>query len=94
MLKGLQAKLALVGAAILAALAAWGRMRWLKEKASRAEVASKRMEATLLAERVKKEVIKEEKKKEYSRRAVLLKELKKDDKDFKGLDNLSDSNKR
>lgn len=94
MLKGLQAKLYLLGAAVMAVLATWARMKFLKAKADKATIKANLLEATILSERVKKRIIKEQKKKEFTRRDELLKELKKSDEDFKGIDNLTNSNKR
>ena len=93
MFKGLQAKLYYIGAAVMAALATWARMEYLKKKADKAIIKANLLEATILAEYVKKRVIKEQKKKEFTRRDELFKELKKNDEDFKGIDNLTHSNK-
>ena len=93
MFKGIQSKLYMVGAALMAFLAVWARMKFLKSKVNKLEIKSHMLEATVLAERTKKRIIKERKKREFTRRDELYKELKKNDEDFKGIDNLSNSNK-
>jgi hypothetical protein len=68
------------------------RILTLKKARDRAEDKVDILKTTIHAERVKKEIIKEEEKKRVSRRADLLNELEKDGEDFKGLDNLNNPN--
>jgi uncharacterized membrane protein YebE (DUF533 family) len=91
MLSQLKAWIYAAGAALIGGLAAWGL--WNKKKAEKFEAKASTLEATVHAERVTKKVIKEKKKEQSSRRERIKEEVeKKDDKDFKGIDNLTDSN--
>lgn len=81
-----------IGALVLSVLAVIGRMQFLKNSRDRAELKADTLRATVHAERVKKEVIKEEEKRLSSRRASLIKELKEEGENFEGVDNLTDSN--
>jgi len=98
MLSGLLTKISrqmyLIGAVLLAVLAAIGRMQFLKNARDKAEVRADTLSATIHAERVKKKIIKEEENKLSSRRAELIKEIerKKKGETFEGVDNLTDPN--
>jgi hypothetical protein len=79
-----------IGAALLAALAFFAKTFKTQRDNAREKVDI--LKTSAHAERVKKEVIKEEEKKIVSRRADLIKELEKEGEDFKGLDNLNNPN--
>ena len=81
-----------IGAALAGLAYAVLRILALKRAKNKAEDQVDILKTTIHAERVKKEIIKEEEKKRVSRRADLLKELEKEGEDFKGLDNLNNPN--
>lgn len=82
--------LAAAGAVLLALLTF--RMKMLKSSLEQAREDNLILNASANAHRKKEEVIKEEEKKQVSRRADLVKELEKEGEDFKGLDNLNNPN--
>jgi hypothetical protein len=91
-LLGLRAKLAALGAALLAVLFFFLRMQSLKNQRDRAREERDVLKARSHVSRVQKKIKREEKAKLSSRRAEIIKELDKSVEDFKGLDNLTDSN--
>ena len=64
----------------------------MKEQRDAAREKVDTLKGTIKAEKKTKEVVKKEEKTLIRRRAEIKKEVEKDDKDFKGLDNLSDPN--
>lgn len=88
----LQTKLYTAGAFALAVLAFFVRLRFVTAQRDRAQIEADTLKAALHVQVVRKKIIKDISKEEYDRRVILLKELKKDDKDFKGIDNLTNSN--
>lgn len=92
MLLGLKAKLASVGLFLVSLSALILRLKYLKNKSDRLERVADTLKARHNAEQVRKKVIKKEKERLVSRRAEIVKEIEKDDKDFKGVDNLSNPN--
>lgn len=92
MLLGLKAKLAAVGLFLVSLSALILRLTYLKNKADRLERVTDTLKARHNAEQVRKKVIKKEKERLVSRRAEIVKEIEKDDKEFKGIDNLSNPN--
>jgi hypothetical protein len=89
----LKTKLALVGAALLAALAFFVRLQSLKNKSERLEILSDTLKARIHQEKIIKKKEKEITTEFRTRETDLTKELEKtDDKDFKGLDNLNRPN--
>ncbi len=98
---GIQAKLVGAGFVLLTIIGFLTRLKFVTAARDRAEVKADTLKATVHAERVKNQIIKEEREKQVSRRADLvnqIKEKKKEehgdaDADFKGIDNLTDSDK-
>jgi C4-dicarboxylate-specific signal transduction histidine kinase len=91
-LLGLRAKLAALGAALLAVLFFFLRMQSLKNQRDRAREERDVLKARSHVARVQKKIKREEEKRLVSRKADLVKELEKEGDDFKGVDNLTDSN--
>lgn len=91
-LLGLKAKLAAAGAAVLAFLALWVRMKSLENQRDRAEQVSETLKARHHVQKSQEKIKREEEEKRVSLRADIIEEISKDEKDFKGLDNLTDSN--
>ena len=80
-----------IGAAVLAALGLTSV--YFKKKADKVSVERDTLRATVAAEKVRKMIEKTEKKALGESERKIKKEIeKKDDKDFKGIDNLTDSN--
>ncbi len=81
MLSGLLLKtkknLVAIGAFLLAVLAFFARLQFLKNAREKAERKADTLRATVHAERVKRDIIKEEEGKLLSRRSELIKEIKK-----------------
>jgi hypothetical protein len=88
----LSKNLYVIGTAVLGVLAVVLRMQSLKKGRDRARDRAEILEATIHAERVKKQIIKEKEEEARSRRADLIKELNKEGEEFEGVDNLTDSN--
>jgi len=78
-----------IGGAILTVLAFFARLQYLKGARDRALVKADTMKATVHAERVKREAIKEQEKIYRRRRVEIKEELKKKGEDFEGVDNLT-----
>ena len=81
-----------IGGAILTVLAFFARLQYLKGARDRALVKADTMKATVHAERVKREAIKQQELLNSRRRVKLIKDIKKEGEDFEGVDNLTDSN--
>lgn len=92
MFVGLQAKLYTLGAAILAFLAFFVRFQAVKNQRDRAVMERDVLKVRHNVIKVQKKIAREEKKRLVSRKADIVKELSKKKEDFKGIDNLSDSN--
>ena len=92
MLVGLQAKLAALGAALLIILAAIARFKVVKHQRDRAVQVAETLKARHVFRKKTDKIKREEKVKLVSRRAEIIKEISKDEKDFKGVDNLSNPN--
>jgi hypothetical protein len=88
MMIGLQAKLAALGAFLLAVLAAVVRMKSLKNQRDRARQVSETLESRLKQQQNQKKIKREEEKKALSRSRQLAQELE----EKKALSNLTDSN--
>jgi uncharacterized protein (DUF3084 family) len=88
----LRSKAAILGAGLLAILAFFLRLNFLKNARDRAEIESDTLRATVHAERTRKKIIKEEEKERVSRRDTIKKELEKKGEEFEGVDNLTNSN--
>ena len=97
-LLAVKGKLAGIGAAIMAVLAFFVRLQMVKNQRDKARDKADVLGASVHAERVKKMIIKEERKKGVSRRDTIKKKVKEleegdvKDEDFEGIDNLTDSN--
>ncbi len=90
MFAGLQAKLAIVGTALVGLAALILRLNYLKSQNKRLKVVRDTLVARQKAEATKKRIVKEEKKKVISRRAEIIKELKKSDEEFTGIKSLKE----
>jgi hypothetical protein len=88
-LVGIQAKLAAAGAAVLAVLALWVRLQAVKNQRDRAVVVAETLKARHHTVLVQRKIKREEEKRLVTLKGDIEKEVKKDVKDFKGLDNLS-----
>lgn len=89
---GLQAKLAAAGAIALAVLAVFVRLKVVTHQRDKAVVVAETLKARVHVQKVQKKIAKKEKEKLVSRRADIIKEIKKKDEDFTGLDNLNNPN--
>ena len=89
---GLKVKLAAAGAAVLAFLAMWVRLKAVQNQRDKAESTANILIARHVVAKEQKKIKREEEKKLVSRRAEIIKEIKKPKEEFDGLDNLSDSN--
>ncbi len=92
MLGGLQAKLYAFGAAVLGVLFLMLRIEALKNKNERLTTVAETLKARQHVEKQQKKIKREEEKKLVSRKAELIKELEKEGDEFKGVDNLTNSN--
>lgn len=90
MLAGLQAKLAIVGTALVGLAALILRMNYLKNQNKRLKVVRDTLVARQKAEATKKRLIKEEKKILVSREVDIINELKKSDEEFTGIKSLGE----
>jgi hypothetical protein len=88
----LKAKGMMIGGIVLAALAFFVRLKIVTAQRDKAQAKADSLGAALHVEHVRKKIIKEIGKEEVLRREDLLKEIKKDDKDYKGIDSLTNSN--
>ena len=93
MFLGLKAKLAGLGVFLLSLLALIARFKIVKAQRDRAIVVVETLKARQHVIKVQKKLKKEVEVKVVSRRANIIKELKKEGEEFEGIDNLSDSNK-
>lgn len=87
---GLKAKLAAFGLFIVSLSALILRVKFLKNKAERLERTADTLKARHAAEQTKKRMIKKEKERLVSRRADIVKEIKKDDEEFTGVSTLGE----
>jgi hypothetical protein len=87
-----KAKLYVAGAAVMAVLGFFLRLQYVKNKAERMEVRAQIAEARVRQDKIIRKREKEVAEEFRSRETDLVKELEKDDADFKGLDNLNNPN--
>jgi len=98
-LLALRGKLAVIGAALLAVLAFFVRLQSVKNQRDKARTKAEVLGAVVHAERTKKRIKEEERKKGVSRRDTIEKRTKELEEgvvkgeDFEGVDNLTDPNK-
>lgn len=88
----LKAKLAALGAALLAVLYFFIRFQSVKNQRDVAVIKADTLAARAKQEEVKKKIRKEKEENVVSHRVELLKDLEKSDEEFKGSSNLSNSN--
>jgi ribulose kinase len=88
----IKSKLVWVGAALLAVLAAVGRMQMLKSQRDRARAKAEVLDQQAKLQRKLKQVDKEVKKDLLLKEEDIKKKLKKKGKDFEGVDNLTNPN--
>ena len=93
MFLGLKTKLAGLGVFLLSLLAFIARFKIVKAQRDRAIVVVETLKARQYVIKVQKKLKREVEVKVVSRRANIIKELKKEGEEFEGIDNLSDSNK-
>lgn len=92
-LVGLQAKLAVLGAALLSFFALWVRLQIVTRSRDRAVVVAETLTARHHTIKIQQKIKREEKKKLVSLKADIREEIDKSEEDFKGLDNLNKPNK-
>ena len=80
------------GAAALAVLYAVLRINSLKHSRDKAQIKADTLTATVHAHKVRRQISKEEDKKLSSRRAEIIKEIKKEGEEFEGVDSLTNPN--
>lgn len=88
----IKSKLALLGAGLLTVLALFVRYQSVKNQRDRYKQQSEILRSRSVVEQNQKKIVREEKKKQVSRKAELVKELNKSKEEFKGLDNLNNPN--
>lgn len=89
---GLQAKLAALGAGLLALAAFFVRFQAVKNQRDKAVVVAETLRSRHTTQQVQKKIKREEEKKLISRTARIAAELEKDKESFSGVDNLSKPN--
>lgn len=89
MLAGFQAKLYTLGAAIIGVLFLMLRIEGLKNKNEKLTTVAETLKARQHVEKIQKKIKREEKKELVSRKADIVKALKKKREDFEGLHNLN-----
>ena len=89
---GFKAKLYVAGAAVMTVLGFFFRLQYVKNKAERMEVRAQVAESRVRQDKVIRKREKEVAEEYRSRETNLMKELEKDNDDFKGLDNLNNPN--
>ena len=85
-------KLMALGAGLLTVLAFFVRLKVVTAQRDKAKQDVETLKVAVHVEKVRKKESLERTEKLYSHRVEIMKEVEKNDKDFKGLDNLSDSN--
>lgn len=88
----IQAKLYAAGAIALAVLGFFVRLKVVTAQRDRAVVVADTMKARVHVQQTQKKIAREEKKRLVSRRADIIREIQKDEENFKGLDNLNKPN--
>ncbi len=91
-LAGLKAKGMAAGAIALAVFAFFVRFQMVKNQRDKAVVVADTLKARHHVQKTQKKIKREEEKRLVSRRADIVKEIAKEKGEFKGLDNLRDSN--
>ena len=84
--------MAALGAALLVILGFLLRLKMVTNQRDKAKVVAETLKARHHVAIVQKKIKREEEKKLYSRKAAIKREIEKDEPDFKGIDNLSNSN--
>jgi hypothetical protein len=91
-LVGLQAKAAAIGAAVLVVLGFLLRLKMVTHQRDKAKVVAETLKARHHVAVVQKKIKREEEKKLLKELSSIEKEIEKDDDEFQGVDNLTNSN--
>ena len=90
----LKAKLIALGAAILSGLAFFVRFQSVKNQRDKARLRAEIAEAQVHQQKIRNRIIKEGKEKYVSRRVEIMRELEKEEEEFKGIPSLTDPNSK